>query len=44
MGLSPPKPIHLMTTGEKAMWDLEVQFKEMQEEIKRKQNEMMLMF
>ncbi len=44
MGLTPPKPLNTMTTGEKAMWDLEVQFKEMQEEMERNQRKMLEMF
>jgi hypothetical protein len=44
MCLTPPKPIHLMTSAEKQMWDLEVQFKVMQEDMKRKEREMMEMF
>jgi hypothetical protein len=26
LGMEPPKPIHLMTTAEKKMWDLELEF------------------
>jgi hypothetical protein len=26
LGMEPPKPVHLMTTAEKKMWDLELEF------------------